>query len=240
MNILIINGSKKGFSSNTMKITNAFLEGVKKKCAVTVNAINLSDADIKMCKGCFSCWADRKTRCVIKDDMENIRRLIDISDLIIWNFGLRVFNIPSLLSVFMERFIMPLRFPYEKEEITEFGKKQHVIVCSASFNYDAQLFKTIESYLSSVFLPNFYYGMFISQGEMLANDNRVEKSQTSILEKIKERGSCFVEFPSKFLGLREYFSIMDEDTYNKYTYQSFCRTNNKKYEYIPLSSNFYK
>lgn len=51
MKILIINGSPKGDSSNTLKLTKAFVEGMGDH---EIKEITVSKLNISACKGCFS------------------------------------------------------------------------------------------------------------------------------------------------------------------------------------------
>lgn len=58
MNILVINGSPKGKKSNTYRLTDAFLRGVRQaeKDAV-IEELTVYDMDIKPCRGRFACWS---------------------------------------------------------------------------------------------------------------------------------------------------------------------------------------
>ena len=62
LNILVLNGSPKMNNSSTMKVTNAFLEGIKNKKDCDIEIINIQALNIKPCIGCLSCWGRRHTR----------------------------------------------------------------------------------------------------------------------------------------------------------------------------------
>ena len=84
MNILVINGSPRGKASNTYRLAQAFLEGIKQAILglagtgsgqkadahgesgnnVRVEELMVNRMDIRSCLGCFSCWnktPDRKS-----------------------------------------------------------------------------------------------------------------------------------------------------------------------------------
>lgn len=105
MNILVINGSPKKSKSNTMRITNTFLRGLKSKLEdnVNINIVNSIDVDVKPCRGCYSCWTSSPGKCIIKDDMQEILDLYIESDLIIWSMPNYHFGMPSTAKVILDR-----------------------------------------------------------------------------------------------------------------------------------------
>ena len=88
--VLVLNGSPKGEQSNTMRLTRAFLAGAGWDDA---KIINVNEAEIGGCEGCFSCWNITPGRCVIKDGMGEILAQIIAADVIVWSF-------PLLMGVF--------------------------------------------------------------------------------------------------------------------------------------------
>ncbi|WP_277409590.1 NAD(P)H-dependent oxidoreductase [Lacrimispora xylanisolvens] len=58
MDVLIINGSPKGAKSNSLKLTEAFLQGMKETSTVHSETLTISKLDIKPCIGCFHCWKE--------------------------------------------------------------------------------------------------------------------------------------------------------------------------------------
>ena len=55
MKILLINGSPKGKMSNSLRLANAFIDGLSAETKeVTVEELDLSALKIASCKGCFS------------------------------------------------------------------------------------------------------------------------------------------------------------------------------------------
>ena len=51
MNILVLNGSPKGGRSNTMKLTNAFLEGVTRNQSADTDIVDIYKLNIRECLG---------------------------------------------------------------------------------------------------------------------------------------------------------------------------------------------
>lgn len=109
MNILVLNGSPRLAKSNTMRLTNAFLEGMGNAHKVTL--IETYRKNIQPCKGCFACWNKTPGSCVIKDDMTDLLETYKQADLVIWSFPLYYFGLPANLKGFMDR-LLPLNLPF--------------------------------------------------------------------------------------------------------------------------------
>ena len=60
MRVFVINGSPKGSRSNTLRLTNAFLEGLGDG---EVRTLTVGDMNIKPCLGCFACWNRTPSKC---------------------------------------------------------------------------------------------------------------------------------------------------------------------------------
>ena len=99
MNILVINGSPNGERSATMRITNAFLEGMGE----TAEVIDSFKADVKPCRACFSCWFRTPGVCAQKDDMAEILEKFEAADLVIWSTPVYCYSVPSGLKAIMDR-----------------------------------------------------------------------------------------------------------------------------------------
>ena len=90
MNILLINGSPKGERSNTLRLANAFLEGIcyaQKDCLPKFERLNIAQMDINSCLGCFSCWKTTPGKCCIYDDMQIVLEKLLWADLTIWSLS---------------------------------------------------------------------------------------------------------------------------------------------------------
>ena len=99
MKVLGVVGSfrKKG---NTDILVNKVLEGVK-SCGIEVECIHLSDFDFKDCIGCEGCAKTNK--CVIKDDMSKIYKLLDESDGIVLGSPTYFYNVTADIKKFLDR-----------------------------------------------------------------------------------------------------------------------------------------
>ncbi|WP_333648873.1 flavodoxin family protein [Lacrimispora sp.] len=146
MKVLVINGSPKGDSSNTMHLTRAFLKGAGWTDA---EIIHVAKADIKGCLGCFSCWNKTPGACVIHDDMTEILAKIIDADVIIWSFPLYYFSVPGSLKNLIDR-QLPLNLPFMEGESDsgshppryDLADQKHIVISTCGFwtptgNYDA-------------------------------------------------------------------------------------------------------
>jgi len=111
MNILIINGSPKGESSNSLKLTNAFINGLNSAGNHSIEKITVMEKNIKPCRGCFYCWAANPGKCVITDDMPDILAQYLNAELVIWSFPLYCYGMPSQTKALSERLTMLNNLP---------------------------------------------------------------------------------------------------------------------------------
>lgn len=121
MKILVLNGSPKA-KSDTMVLTNAFLNGIRKTGNHEITVIDVIKKNIAPCRGCFGCWKKGDGHCVIKDDQNEILDLYPKMDLIIWSFPLYCYGMPSHLKAVLDRTIPLVQM---KMEIVD-GHTQHV------------------------------------------------------------------------------------------------------------------
>ncbi|MDR1351894.1 MAG: flavodoxin family protein [Treponema sp.] len=110
MNILVINGSPRGGKSNTLKLADAFIEGINKAGNHSVEIITVSQQTIEPCRGCFCCWEKTPGKCVIADDMGGILDRYSNADLIIWSFPLYYYGVPSKTKALIDR-LLPTNLP---------------------------------------------------------------------------------------------------------------------------------
>jgi len=128
MKILALNGSPRKKRSNTDRLLNPFLEGVKEEGA-TYEKIYLQEKDIKPCLGCLKCWLRTPGVCVQKDDMTDMLELLIGADVLVCATPLYVCGMSAQLKVFFDRFI-PIALPFI--ELNEDG------VCSHPSRYDGK------------------------------------------------------------------------------------------------------
>ncbi|MGL4337849.1 MAG: flavodoxin family protein, partial [Turicibacter sp.] len=121
--ILVINGSPRGEESGTLKVTNAFLEGIKlvnEEADITV--IHLRNLNFNTCTACSTCYQVTPGVCKFNDDFTPL--LLDTyrtADLVILSFPLQVYGMSTLTQKFLERTYPLLRFSKvdeSKDEIT--------------------------------------------------------------------------------------------------------------------------
>lgn len=149
MNILVINGSPKGESSDTLKLTRAFLDGMDE----TAEVVDTMRADIRPCTGCYSCWHKTPGKCWQKDDTATILEKFKSTDLVIWSTPLYCYSVPSNCKALIDR-MLPLSCPamYVDDEgrthhcSTENGMKKTLLISGCGFpdrkgNFDALIFQ---------------------------------------------------------------------------------------------------
>ena len=152
MNILVLNGSPKGGRSNTLKVTNAFLDGLNAGNGGRVEIVPVYAARIEHCRGCFACWTKTPGRCVIPDDMAGLIEKYVGADVVIWSFPLYYFGMPSKMKAFLDR-LLPTNLPFMTVNGDgtsghparyDLSNQRHVLISTCGFysrknNYDALL-----------------------------------------------------------------------------------------------------
>ncbi|MDR0502661.1 MAG: flavodoxin family protein [Treponema sp.] len=149
MKVLVINGSPRFEKSNSIKLANAFINGLNEAEKNSIEKINVYNKNIKPCQGCFGCWKKTPGKCVISDDMDEIYIKYFDSELIIWSFPLYYYGMPSQVKALVDR-LMPNNYP---DIINDDGrarhpqrhnkeKQKHVLISTCGFftvkyNYDA-------------------------------------------------------------------------------------------------------
>jgi multimeric flavodoxin WrbA len=102
MKVVVINGSprKSGNGSKFLKEISALL---KEDTSIDVKLINLSEKDIRMCKGCQVCYERGEGFCPLKDDVDSIKNEILECDGVILYSPTYVVNMPGLMKNFIDR-----------------------------------------------------------------------------------------------------------------------------------------
>lgn len=145
MKVLVINGSPKGKRSNTLRLTNAFLEGMGEK---EVRECTVARMDIRPCLGCFSCWSKTPGKCCMQDDMSAVIEDMLWADVILWSFPLYYFSVPGGVKNLIDR-QLPMVLPFMAAQTESGGHptrydmsgKRHVLISTCGFytakgNYD--------------------------------------------------------------------------------------------------------
>lgn len=177
MNVLVINGSPKGDSSNTYRLTSAFLDGMKQRLQdVQTKELSVSRMDIKPCLGCFSCWSRTPGQCCIQDDMQQVIQELLWADVTIWSFPLYYYSVPGPLKNLIDR-QLPTLLPFMVEKEGQVGSGNHpsrydmsgkrtVVISTCGFytakgNYDG-----IYSLFDHLCGKENYTAIFCGQGEL--------------------------------------------------------------------------
>lgn len=111
MNVLVLNGSPKGGRSNTLRLTGAFLEGIRQETDCAVEQLDINKLDIRPCLGCFACWQKTPGKCCISDDMAGVIEKLLWADLTVWSFPLYYFGVPGPLKNLIDR-QLPMNLPF--------------------------------------------------------------------------------------------------------------------------------
>lgn len=138
MKILLINGSPKREQSDTMRLTRAFLDGMRDVLPVEVQTICPIDRVIEPCRGCFACMHDGS--CVCQDDMKQILADILSSDLLLFSFPLYCYGMPAPLKGLIDR-TLPLNSMnmqkngdrYEHTAQTDYSRLRYAMICGCGF-----------------------------------------------------------------------------------------------------------
>lgn len=200
MNILLINGSPRGENGNTIRLSNAFCEGIKEKTKANIESINLNKLDIKDCKGCFVCWKDTPGVCCIKDDMQEMLEKIKSADIIIWSFPLYYFSLPSRIKAFMDR-QLPLMLPFMDKNTLggahpkryDSSQQKNVIISSCGFYTTENNYLAVNAQFDRIFGKDNYTSIFCAQGEILRT-KEMSNFTSSYFQSVRNAGAELVEF----------------------------------------------
>lgn len=205
MKILLINGSPKGKASNSLKLANSFIEGVKsdagKNEEVTVDELHLSSMKIGPCRGCFACWKATPGKCCIKDDMQSVIEKEINADLIVWSFPLYYFNVPGLLKNLIDR-QLPMSLPFMSTREDGYGSgshdarydtsaTKHVLVSTCGFYSAKDNYDSVTKMFDHFVGKGNYTTIFCGQGELF-RVKELSSRTDEYLGFVKNAGSEFV------------------------------------------------
>lgn len=178
MKVLVINGSPKGKRSNTYKLTESFLEGMKsvEEASLEIEEIQVNRMEIQPCLGCFSCWSKTPGSCCIEDDMQRVIQKLLWADVTIWSFPLYYYTVPGGLKNLIDR-QLPMVLPFMEENREQTGSGSHpsrydmsgkktVVISTCGFysaegNYDG-----VRSLFDHMCGRGAYTEIFCGQGEL--------------------------------------------------------------------------
>ena len=176
MNILVINGSPKGERSNTLRLTNAFLDGVcssQEDCSPEIERLHIAQMDINPCLGCFSCWKTTPGQCCIHDDMRAVLEKLLWADLTIWSFPLYYFSLPGKLKTVIDR-QLPLSLPFMKSHVEGGGHparydmsgKKTVLISTCGFYTAHSNYDSVTAQFDRICGKGNYTTLFCGEGEL--------------------------------------------------------------------------
>ena len=201
MNVFIINGSPKGTKSNTIRLTNAFIKGMKAVKTVELKQVDIYKSNINSCKGCFSCWKVTPGKCYIEDDMTAIIENQLWADIIIWSFPLYYYNVPGGLKNMIDR-QLPMALPFMAERTDGVGNgshpsrydmtnKRHVIISTCGFYTAENNYDSVLSMFDHMCGKSNYETILCGQGELFAYKELSARTD-SYLKVVEQAGSEYM------------------------------------------------
>lgn len=203
LNILVINGSPRGEQSNSQKMCSSFLKSFKELSSIyNIETLILKEKEFSSCKGCFGCWTDDKSICVIQDDMQNMLDSYVNADIIIWVTPLYHYTISSLLKQFIER-TLPVNSPIQIKNgdsynhptrYEKLNEQKHILISACGFP-EHNNFNSMKEYMSGISGGNLVETIFCGMSELFKVES-LEKGLNWYFEALETAGSEFVTFGS--------------------------------------------
>lgn len=198
MKLLIFNGSPKREHSDTMHITNAFVNGMKESCDVESEVIHVTDKHIEYCHGCFNCKRNGG-KCIHNDDMNDILQKILESDILLFNFPLYCYSMPAPLKNLLDR-TMPLSSMqmkkvgdrYEHTAQADYTALKYIMICGCGFPNSKHNFEPAVMQFKLCF-PNNHTILTIPESPMFNAPEAVEVTSKR-LELVKKAGEEYVKY----------------------------------------------
>ena len=139
MKILVLNGSPKKESSDTLQITRTFLDGMQQTAPQEIQMLHVIDQHIEFCSGCLACMRNGGV-CRHNDDMRAILEKILESDLLLFSFPLYCYGMPAMLKNLIDR-TLPLSSiamrkvgdRYEHIGQVDFSHLRYMMICGCGF-----------------------------------------------------------------------------------------------------------
>ncbi|MBQ7226864.1 MAG: flavodoxin family protein [Clostridia bacterium] len=198
MKIVVINGSPRGERSNTLLLTNAFIEGMKSaEAEVEVDVVTLKNKEVQPCMGCFACWSTSPGKCVINDDVRDITAKMFSADLVIYSFPLFYYALPSKLKALVER-QLPTTSPFMTGQSEYFVNGGHpprftpvpktVLISTCGFYPTEKSYDAIRAQFNMICGEGGYDEIFVGEGELFCKP-LARRRCNNRLEVIKRAGA---------------------------------------------------
>ncbi len=198
MKVLLINGSPRRGRSNTLRIAEAFVEGLSGVSAVELTRVEVASRDIKPCLGCFACWKETPGRCVIKDDMGAIIQALLEAEVVIWSFPLYYYGLPSGIKALVDR-MLPMNLPFMEETVDgsathparhDLTAQKHVLVSSCGFWSRNNNYEAVLAQFDIMFGTGKYERITCPEGELLSQA-ALSKFTRPWLDMVRKAGGEF-------------------------------------------------
>ncbi len=201
--ILIINGSPHRTKSGTLKVTDAFVQGIEKAKECEVEILHLADLNIKTCAGCLSCWGRTEGECVIKnDDIGIVKQKLLEADTIIFSFPLYFFGMPGAVKTMLDRLLGMVNayrggkppeggLPYHafRHDLSE---KRLLVVSTCGYCQVDKIYDPLLMQLDCIFGKKGYQALLCPQGKIFSTPAFDERSRV-YLEKYVNAGVEFAD-----------------------------------------------
>lgn len=176
--ILVLNGSHKSSKSFTMKVAEHFLAGLNADSDQSeTEIVHLSDLNINACTGCFNCWTTTPGECVILDDMAELLKKYEESEIIIWVTPLYHCGISSVMKRFIERTTPTLLpfidsagkgtygRPYRNPE--KMANKKHILISTCGLPTTKHNYEGVVAQFDNLFGEGKWEKILCIEGELL-------------------------------------------------------------------------
>lgn len=171
MNVLSILASPKK-QGNTATLLKAYLEGVETLTPTPqVETIDLSSKEIQFCTGCKVCQKSSQKTCVIADDMQEIYKLIEKADVLVFTTPVYVFNMTGQLKTFLDRLYAMDYKAFTNKKIVLLTTYGAASEATAGVQNIIHTFEMFSKYLGMEFMQN----LNISTSEKTIQDNELAK-----------------------------------------------------------------
>ena len=203
MNLLILNGSPKGTRSNTLRLTNAFVERfMTRDPAMTVERLDLCSMELQPCRGCFACWKATPGTCVIRDDMAQILQKLLWADVIVYSFPLYYYGLPGALKNVIDR-QLPLVLPFMEERTDgvssgshptryDLSSKRWVLISTCGFYSTEGNYDSVCSMFDHILGKSAYTTLFCGQGELFRVKELSERTD-AYLSLVRRAGAEYAD-----------------------------------------------
>ena len=114
-NIVILMGSPRR-GGNTELLTEAFINGAR-AAGNNIELICPAQKNINPCLGCNYCYADKKHRCVRKDDMSECYEKLAVADIIVIATPVYFYGVSAQLKCLIDRLHNPVRNTFHVKKL---------------------------------------------------------------------------------------------------------------------------